>query len=118
MTVVETTSGKVEGTIEGSLRVFRGVPYAAPPVGEQRLRAPRPVEPWSQVRSTAEFGSWSPQNDPLTTLTGEMTGAQGEDCLTLNVWTPGTDGKRPVMVWIHGGAFVSGSGASSIYRGA
>jgi para-nitrobenzyl esterase len=117
MPVVDTTSGKVEGTVEGELRVFRGIPYAAPTAGEHRFRPPRPVEPWSQIRPAKQFGCWAPQNDPLTTLTGEEPGAQGEDCLTLNVWTPATEGRRPVMVWIHGGAFVSGSGISSLYRG-
>jgi len=117
MTVVETTSGKVEGAASERLEVFRGLPYAAPPAGEHRLRAPRPVQPWTQVRPATDFGCWAPQNAPLTTLTGEEPGTQGEDCLTLNVWTPGTDGRRPVMVWIHGGAFVAGSGVTSLYDG-
>jgi para-nitrobenzyl esterase len=117
MTIVEIASGQVEGTTEGEIQVFKGIPYAAPPTGPNRLRAPRPVEPWSGVRAATAFGNWAPQNDPLTTLTGDVPGARGEDCLALNVWTPGTGGLRPVMVWIHGGAFVSGSGASSIYNG-
>jgi para-nitrobenzyl esterase len=117
VTIVETASGQVEGSTEGGIQVFKGIPYAAPPTGPNRLRAARPVEPWTGVRTATEFANWAPQNDPLTTLTGEAPGAQGEDCLALNVWTPGTEGRRPVMVWIHGGAFVSGSGASSIYNG-
>jgi para-nitrobenzyl esterase len=118
MTVVETTSGKVEGTTDGTVQVFRGIPYAATAAGEHRLRGPRPVQPWTGIRPGDEFGCWAPQNMPVTTLTGQMPGAQGEDCLTLNVWTSDVTGRRPVMVWIHGGAFVSGSGVSSLYRGA
>ncbi len=117
MTVVDTTSGKLQGAADGGLQVFRGIPYAAAPAGEHRLRAPRVVPPWTGVRSATAFGCWAPQNAPMTTLTGEEPGSLGEDCLTLNVWTPGIDGRRPVMVWIHGGAFVSGSGVSSLYSG-
>jgi para-nitrobenzyl esterase len=118
MTTVDTASGRLEGTEEGGLRVFRGVPFAASPAGALRLRGPRPVEPWTGVRPAREYGPWSPQNPPLTALTGDVPGAVDEDCLSLNVWTPGLDGaRRPVLVWIHGGAFVGGSGASALYKG-
>jgi len=118
MTVVETTTGKVEGTAGNAVHVFRGIPYAAPPAGPNRLRAPAPVEPWTGVRPASDYGSWAPQNAPATSLSGEGPGAQAEDCLSLNVWTPAPDGAaRPVMVWIHGGGFVGGSGASALYDG-
>jgi para-nitrobenzyl esterase len=117
MAHVDTVAGTIEGTAEGGVKVFKGIPYARPPLGELRLRAPRPVEPWTGVRSAQEYGQWAPQNPPVSTLSGDIPGEQGEDCLTLNVWTPGLDGVRPVLVWIHGGAFVGGSGASAIYHG-
>src|SRR3954470_11045700 len=119
MTVVDTTSGKLEGLAEGGLQMFRGIPFAAPPVGDLRLRAPRPVEPWAGVRPASEFGCWAPQNAPATTLSGQLPGTQAEDCLSLNVWTPAADNaRRPVMVWIHGGGFIGGSGAINLYAGA
>jgi para-nitrobenzyl esterase len=117
MTKVETTAGTIEGIDDGEVLVFRGVPYARPPVGALRLRAPRPVEPWTGVRPGQDHGFWAPQNPPPSTLSGDMPGPQAEDCLTLNVWTPATSGARPVMVWIHGGGFVGGSGASALYQG-
>ena len=119
MTVVDTTSGKLEGLAEAGLQVFRGIPFAAPPVGELRLRAPRAVKPWTGVRPATEFGCWSPQNSPATTLSGQLPGEQAEDCLSLNVWTPAADSaRRPVLVWIHGGGFIGGSGAMNLYAGA
>jgi para-nitrobenzyl esterase len=119
MTVVDTTSGSLEGRTEGALQVFRGIPFAAPPVGDLRLRAPQPVQPWTGVRPAAEFGCWAPQSAPATSLSGQAPGTQAEDCLSLNVWTPAADGaRRPVMVWIHGGGFIGGSGAMNLYAGA
>jgi para-nitrobenzyl esterase len=118
-TVVETVHGRIEGTEEDGLRVFRGVPYAAPPLGEGRLRGPRPPEPRPGVRRCDAFGPWASQNSPLNRLASvESDFEQSEDCLTLNVWTPGLDqARRPVMVWIHGGGFTGGSGASLLYHG-
>ncbi len=115
---VATNFGTLEVRREGPLAIFLGIPYAQPPVGELRLRAPRPPRPWPGVRDATRFGPWAPQRAPASALTGDAPGAQDEDCLTLNVWTPGLDdARRPVMVWIHGGGFTGGSGASPLYRG-
>ncbi len=101
------------------MHVFRGIPFAAPPVGELRFRAPRPPEPWDGVREAAEVGYGSMQTFiPGIELLGAWEMPIDEDCLTLNIWTPGLDdAQRPVMFWIHGGGFASGSGATPIYDG-
>ena len=119
MVTARTAAGTVRGTDEGAVKVFKGIPYAAPPCGPLRFRPPQAVTPWTGVRDAMEYGPWAPQ-DPgaLTALfgTGEVT--KSEDCLTLNVWTPAVDGaRRPVMVWIHGGAFVNGAGSFALYHG-
>ena len=118
--IAQTRSGKVEGEERNGVCVFRGIPYAAPPVGAKRWRAPDKVEAWSGVRKATQFGACAPQNKiPLEALAAFFINeSQSEDCLFLNVWTPRVDGaRRPVMVWIHGGAFTIGSGAQSIYEG-
>lgn len=116
--VVETRYGKVEGTQEAGLHVFRGVPFAAPPVGERRFAPPAPPDPWAGVRPAKEFGSVGHQSSVGLGFMGAGAQPQSEDCLYLNVWTPGLDGaKRPVMVWIHGGAFVLGAGSEPLYDG-
>lgn len=99
--VVDTPAGRLRGTTRpdgGAL--FAGIPFAAPPIGEHRLRSPRPVEAWSGVRQATEFGP-----PPLQSYYPDGN----EDCLTLNVWTPDPTGKRPVVVWIYGGGFELGS---------
>lgn len=117
--VVETGLGKLLGFESEGVRVFRGIPFAEPPVGEGRFRAPEPVKPWSGVRDATQFGAAAPQPKlALAALPGMDVGPQSEDCLYLNVYAPadaGPQARKPVMVWIHGGGFVIGSGAQSIY---
>ena len=119
--VVETVSGRVSGTSEAGLSVFRGIPYAAAPVGDLRFRAPVQREPWLEVRDASEFGPAPTQNPnrAIEALWGSPGLPQDEDCLMLNIWTPAADDRqRPVMVWIHGGAYAIGSGGEAIYDGA
>ncbi len=125
MAHVTTTAGALSGATEDGLHVFRGIPYAAPPVGELRWRAPQPVQPWSGDRDATAFGPAAHQAPTPVDSPSSFAGMFGagelelsEDCLTLNVWTPGLDGSRPVMVWIHGGGFRTGTGASPMYDGA
>lgn len=117
--VVETRSGRVEGISRDGVLEFRGIPYARPPVGPLRFRAPRREEPWSGIRSAIEFGPSAPQRPLTLPLPGMDVGSCDEDCLTLNVTLPATEGaKRPVLVWIHGGGFVIGAGSQPLYDGA
>ena len=112
--VVETSNGKVRGYGRRGIIKFKGIPYAAPPVGNLRFSPPAPIEPWSGVRDALEYGPTAPQAPSnLEALFGGQRTQNEAECLTLNIWTPGVDSsKRPVMVFIHGGAFVNGSGAS------
>lgn len=118
--VVEIGPGRVAGVEQDGVWAFLGIPYAAPPVGPGRWSPPAAPDPWSGVRACHEFGPIAPQTRAAGALA--MAGEpeeQSEDCLTLNVWTPGLDrSRRPVMVWIHGGGFTGGSGAGNLYRGA
>jgi len=113
---IKVDGGLIAGTMVGEtgkeVRVYRGVPYAAPPVGDQRWKAPQPVVTWSGIRETTDFGSRCPQ--PQSSW---VSGSMGEDCLTLNVFTPAkkTDEKLPVMVWLHGGGFAVGTANSPPY---
>ncbi|MBV9412535.1 MAG: carboxylesterase/lipase family protein [Acidimicrobiia bacterium] len=119
MTIVETATGSVQGRVKDGISEFRGIPYAAPPVGELRFRPPQPVQPWTGVRDATRFGPTAPQNQgAMESLFNAEPLPMNEDCLTLNVWTPACDdAKRPVMLWIHGGAFLFGTGATPWYDG-
>ncbi len=116
--IAETRSGAVKGRAKQDVLLFAGIPYAAPPTGPRRFRAAQPHDGWSGVRDARKFGSAAPQ-----IATGGMTDPApvrwDEDCLTLNVQTPGLDDAgRPVLVWIHGGGYRNGQGAVPWYNGA
>src|SRR3954470_23885033 len=118
-TVVETAYGLVRGVDDGRVTAWKGVRYAAPPTGELRWRAPEPPEPWSEVADATTFGPVCPQPvEPRIPI--DLGAPQGDDCLTLNIWASsriaGGD-RRPVMVWIHGGAYVLGSANQPLYDG-
>lgn len=124
--VVKTRSGAVRGTVEGGIATFKGIPYAAPPVGPRRFVAPLPPQPWDGVREASAFSPTPPQVDlssqrfpglDLSPISGESW-RKGEDYLTLNVWTPDPAAHGlPVMVWIYGGAFVAGGSSTALYNG-
>jgi para-nitrobenzyl esterase len=121
--VVETASGRVVGTTSDGVHVFKGIPYGASTTGANRFMPPQKPEPWSGVREAIAYAGRSPQaaanpqRPELATVWGPIdTLPVGEDCLTLHVWTPGLDNaRRPVMVWLHGGAFSWGSANSPRY---
>ena len=117
--IAGTTHGEVSGTQRDGVWAFRGIPFAAPPVGPLRFRAPVPPEPWTGVRDGSRFGPMAPQDvGSLESMLGAASFAQSEDFLYLNVATPAADdGARPVMVWIHGGGFQTGAGSIPWYHG-
>jgi len=124
--VVETTAGKLRGRINRGVHVFKGVRYGAPTGGAARFMPPRKPEPWSGVRDATEFGPRAPQLDsqfrgvvPPEVEVMDPGGPMSEDCLCLNIWTAGLGAghKRPVMVWLHGGGYTTGSGAFICYDG-
>jgi len=125
--VVEIAAGKLRGKLLGGIYSFKGIPYGASTAGRRRFMPPEPPLPWSDVREALAYASraWQLPNRPkrrpvLETLLGPAdTLPESEDCLTLNVWTPGVGdgGKRPVMVWLHGGAFGYGSGNREVTDG-
>lgn len=115
--VVDTLAGPVEGLIERDVSVYRGLPYAKPPIGSLRWRAPQKADRWMTKRSVHEFGPVCMQADPKGDA-GVGVESPSEDCLTLNIWSQTSGaGLRPVMIWIHGGGYISGSGSAPLYDG-
>jgi para-nitrobenzyl esterase len=116
-TVVETTYGPVRGVDRGNVKVWKGVRYAAPPVGDMRWRAPQPPEPWTTTMDASRYGPVCPQ-PTLPAVPIDLGAPQGEDCLSLNIWSSTAPGDhKPVMVWVHGGAYVMGSAGQPLYDG-
>src|ERR1700674_3928978 len=126
--IVETTSGRIRGTNDAGVNIFKGIPYGGPVEGTGRFAPPSDPIPWPGVRDALAYGYRAMQDDDAFGLAPELlellalreSQPMNENCLVLNVWTPAlNDGvKRPVMFWCHGGAFIAGSGASPWYEGA
>jgi para-nitrobenzyl esterase len=118
--VVEAPAGAAEGRLEGGVRVFKGLPYALPPVGPARWTPPKPAARWDGVREATRFGPAcvQPKAPPGSSIYADDLGPMSEDCLSLNIWTPKDAKGAPVLVWIHGGALVTGSSRETLYNGA
>ena len=125
--VVVTEAGRVQGFQADGVQHFLGVPYGAPTGGPNRFMPPQKPAPWTEVRPATAYGPVSPQlspsappgSGPLGHMHDPPPAGQSEDCLNLNIWTPGADGAhRPVMFWIHGGGYFNGSGSMAVYNGA
>jgi para-nitrobenzyl esterase len=115
---VETEYGLVRGSERSGVKFFLGLRYAQAPTGERRFLPPLPPEPWAGIFDATRRADAAPQYSvPVFNWLNAAGGSTGEDCLALNVWTPGLEGRRPVMVWVHGGGFLVGSGATPLYDG-
>src|SRR6185295_11828554 len=116
---VEIVQGKLAGVARDGVLRFNGIPFATPPVGRLRWRLPEPAQPWAGVRDASRFGNIAPQVESASgAVLGGTPGTRSEDCLYLNIQTPGCDdAKRAVMVWIHGGGFNTGAGSVGTYNG-
>lgn len=116
--VVHAPAGAVEGQTVDAIEVFKGLPYAQPPVGPLRWAPPKPAPPWSGVRKATEFGAacWQPLSPP-SSIYADDPPRMSEDCLSLNIWAPPKANKAPVLVWIHGGALTTGFGSEPTYDG-
>ena len=119
-TIIESAYGKLQGKEVDGVLSWKGIPYAKPPVGPLRFKAPERPDSWDGIRDAASFSPVAPQTQrEIMSFFGNDISNMSEDCLYLNVWSPGADDKkRPVLVWIHGGSFVSGSGSADWYDGA
>lgn len=117
--VVDAPSGSVLGSTEGDLRVFKGIPFAQPPVKAMRWRPPAPLPKWKGVRTATAFGPAcvQPQSKTPSVYSPAEPLPVSEDCLTLNIWVPKGAKNAPVFVWIHGGALVTGSSREALYDG-
>lgn len=115
---ITAPAGEIRGRLEGDIRTFKGLPYAAPPTGPYRWRPPMPASVWSGVKDAASFGPACIQPTPgQPHIYSDSLGATSEDCLTLNIWSPVAASDAPVIVWIHGGSLVAGSSKERYYDG-
>jgi para-nitrobenzyl esterase len=117
--IVRAPAGSVRGTLVDGQHIFKGIPYALPPVGERRWQAPAPMPEWSDVRDATRFGPACQQpSAPPGSIYAETYPAMKEDCLSLNIWTPAESKNAPVFVWIHGGNLIRGSSQQAMFDGA
>jgi para-nitrobenzyl esterase len=114
----KVTGGEAQGVVTDGISIFKGIPFAAPPVNDLRWKAPQPAKPWTGVRKADSYAAGCVQDPSMVKMVGASVSVS-EDCLYLNVWTAAKTAteKRPVMVWIHGGAFVGGMTGTPMFDG-